>query len=72
MQLRNKTPKRRVKAKLLDDRQEAVGSNDVWAKDFVHDQLAAGKKLRVLTVVLTFSRNVPVLGPRSATAGRMS
>jgi transposase InsO family protein len=30
--------------------------------DFVHDQLATGKKLRVLTVVDTFSRYVP--GPR--------
>ena len=36
MQLRNKTPKRREKAKLRDDRAEAVGPNDVWAMDFVH------------------------------------
>ncbi len=64
MQLRNKTPKRRVKAKLRDDRKEAVGPNDVWAMDFVHDQLATGKKIRVLTVVDTFSRYVPVLDPR--------
>jgi putative transposase len=56
MQLRNKTPKRRVKAKLREDRAEAVGPNDVWAMDFVHDQLATGRKLRVLTVVDTFSR----------------
>lgn len=35
---------------------EAVGPNDVWAMDFVHDQLATGKKLRVLTVIDTFSR----------------
>ena len=50
MQLRNKTPKRRVKAKLRDDRAEAVGPNDVWAMDFVHDQLALGSKLRFLTI----------------------
>ena len=37
MQLRNKTPKRRVKAKLREDRKEAVKPNDVWAMDFVHD-----------------------------------
>ena len=37
MQLRNKTPKRRVKAKLREDRQEAAGPNDVWAMDFVHE-----------------------------------
>ncbi|KXF76504.1 hypothetical protein ATN84_25670 [Paramesorhizobium deserti] len=36
----------------------------MWAMDFVHDQLATGKKLRVLTVVDTFSRYVPVLDPR--------
>lgn len=64
LQLRNKTPKRRVKSKLREDRQEAIGSNDVWARDFVHDQLAPGKKIRVLTVVDTFSRYVPVLDPR--------
>lgn len=32
--------------------------------DFVHDQLATGKKIRVLTVVDTFSRYVLVLDPR--------
>lgn len=32
--------------------------------DFVHYQLATGKKIRVLTVVDTFSRYVPVLDPR--------
>lgn len=32
--------------------------------DFVHDQLATGRKLRVLTVVDTFSRYVPVLDAR--------
>ncbi|ARM15108.1 IS3 family insertion sequence transposase domain-containing protein (plasmid) [Rhizobium phaseoli Brasil 5] len=63
LQLRNKTRKRRVKAKLREDRQMAVGPNDVWAMDFVHDQLATGKKLRVLTVVATFSRYVPALDP---------
>ncbi|MFD1752393.1 IS3 family transposase [Salipiger marinus] len=69
MQLRNKTPKRRVKAKLRDDRAEAVGPNDVWAMDFVHDQLATGKKLRILTVVDTFSRYVPVLDARFSYRG---
>jgi putative transposase len=59
LQLRNKTPKRRVKAKLRDDRAEAAGPNDVWAMDFVHDQLALGKKLRILTIVDTHSRYCP-------------
>ena len=32
--------------------------------DFVHDQLATGRKLRVLTIVDTFSRFWPALEPR--------
>src|SRR6185369_915335 len=64
LQLRNKTPKRRVKAKLRDDRKVATRPNETWAMDFVHDQLATGRKLRVLTVVDTFSRFSPALEPR--------
>ena len=64
LQLRNKTPKRRVKAKLRDDRRPATRSNETWAMDFVHDQLATGRKLRVLTVVDIFSRFSPALEPR--------
>ena len=64
LQLRNKTPKRRVKAKLRDDRKVATRPNETWAMDFVHDQLATGSKLRVLTVVDLFSRYSPVIDPR--------
>lgn len=64
LQLRNKTPKRRVKAKLRDDRKEATAPNETWAMDFVHDQLATGRKIRVLTVVDTFSRYSPLIDPR--------
>lgn len=64
LQLRNKTPKRRVKAKLREDRCPAVQPNQTWAMDFVHDQLAMGKKLRVLTVVDIFSTYCPVVDPR--------
>jgi putative transposase len=64
LQLRNKTPKRRVKAKLRSDRQAATRSNETWAMDFVHDQLATGRKLRVLTIVDTFSRFSPAVEPR--------
>ena len=64
LQLRNKTPKRRVKAKLREDRRPATRSNETWAMDFVHDQLATGRKLRVLTIVDTFSRFSPALEPR--------
>jgi len=64
LQLRNKTPKRRVKAKLREDRRPATRSNETWAMDFVHDQLATGQRLRVLTIVDTFSRFSPALQPR--------
>jgi putative transposase len=37
--------------------------------EFVHDQLATGKNLRVLTVVDTFSRYVPVLDARFSYRG---
>lgn len=44
LQLRNKSPKRKVKAKLREGRSAAAGVNDVWAMDFVHDQLYDGRK----------------------------
>ena len=69
LQLRSKTPRRRVKAKLRDDRRDAVAPNEIWAMDFVHDQLATGRKIRILTVVDTFSRYAPVLDPRFAYRG---
>jgi putative transposase len=51
LQLRNKTPKRRVKAKLREERTDACRINETWAMDFVHDQLVTGRKIRVLTIV---------------------
>jgi len=60
----NEHPKRRVKAKLREDRQEAVGPNDVRAMDFGHDRLTTGRKLRILTVVDTHSLFCPATDPR--------
>ena len=37
--------------------------------DFVHDQLATGRKIRILTVVDTFSRFSPVVDPRFSYKG---
>ena len=64
LQLRNKTPKRKVKAKLCEDRQPASGPKDVWAMDFLHDQLFGGRKIRILAVIDTFSRFSPALDRR--------
>ncbi len=69
LQLRNKTPKRRVEAKLREDRAPTIRPNDVWAMDFVHDQLATGRKLRILTVVDTYFRLSPVIDPRFSYRG---
>lgn len=69
LQLRNKTPKRRVKAKLREDRRPPVQVNETWAMDFVHDQLATGRKLRVLTIVDTFSRFSPAVDARFSYRG---
>src|SRR6185437_13315671 len=64
LQLRAKTPKRRVRAKLREDRCPAVMPNQTCAMDFVHDQLALGRKIRVLTVVDIFSKFSPAIDPR--------
>ena len=69
LQLRNKSPKRRVKAKLREGRAEAAGPNEVWAMDFVHDQLFDRRKIRCLTIVDTFSRLSPAIDVRQGYRG---
>ena len=69
LHLRNKVPKRRVKAKLRDDRCPATQGNQIWAMDFVHDQVASGRKIRILTVVDTFTRFSPAIDPRFSSRG---
>jgi len=55
-------------AKLRDDRSNATAPNQVWAMDWMHDELFDGRRLWVLTVVDTWSRVCPVLRVcRSAT-----
>lgn len=69
LQLLNKKPKRHVKAKLCDDREMAVGPNDVCAMDFVHDQLATGRKLRTLIIFDTDARYSPATDLRFSYKG---
>jgi putative transposase len=69
LQLRNKSPKRRVKAKLREDRSPTIAANQVWAMDFVHDQLFDGRKFRVLTMVDTFTRLSPAIEVRQSFRG---
>tara|TARA_B100000508_G_scaffold134804_1_gene125894 strand:+ start:724 stop:1548 length:825 start_codon:yes stop_codon:yes gene_type:complete len=62
LQLRNKTPKRKVSAKLRKDRSAPKSMNDIWAMDFMSDQLFNGQRLRLLTIVDTFSKICPSIG----------
>ena len=55
--------------KLREDRKVATRPNETWAMDFVHDQLATGRKIRLLTVVDTFSRFSPAIDPRLSYRG---
>lgn len=64
LQLRNKSPKRRMQAKLREGRSHPIGPNDVWAMDFVHDQLFDGRKIRILTMIDTFTRLAPAIDVR--------
>ncbi|MGY4601445.1 transposase InsO family protein [Bradyrhizobium sp. GM22.5] len=48
---------------------EAGQINETWAMDFVHDQLATGRKIRVLTIVDIFSRFSPAVDPRFSYRG---
>ncbi|MEM9734297.1 MAG: hypothetical protein AAF903_12560 [Pseudomonadota bacterium] len=63
MQLRNKSPKRRVEVELRKGRIETVHSKDVTVMNLVRDQLVAGRTIRILTVNDTFSRCLPVVDP---------
>lgn len=62
LQLRRKKPKRRVAAKPRNDRASITGKCDVWAMDFVADNLYNSQKLRCLTVVDAYSRLCPIIG----------
>lgn len=69
LQLRNTTPKRKVSAKRREDRHTATAPTEVWAMNFVHDQTFDGGKLRILTIVDTFSRYAPAIDPRRSYRG---
>jgi putative transposase len=59
--VRRKPPRRRVVAMRRDERPEAHGPNQVWAMDWIYDELFDGRRLWVLTVVDVWSRFCPVL-----------
>ena len=69
LQLRSKTPKRRIKAKLREDRTPARAVNDCWSMDFLSDQLFNGRKVRILTIVDNFTRLSPAVDARFSYRG---
>lgn len=54
LQLHNKVPKRRINAKLRDARRAPPRGGETRAMNFVHDQLATGRKIRVLRTSMGF------------------
>lgn len=64
LQLRRKRPRRRRSAVARGPRLLAQGPNEIWAMDFVHDTLADGSLLRVLTVIDTYRRECLALVPQ--------
>lgn len=55
LSIRLKTPRRR-KAIVIRDRAKAEAVNQTWSMDFMADNLADGRKIRLLTIVDNFSR----------------
>ena len=60
--MRNKTPKRRVQAKVRVDRIIPQAGNEVWSMDFVSDALFTGEKIRILTMVDAYTKLSPGVG----------
>jgi hypothetical protein len=61
--------KKRIKAKLRDDRHTATAPNEVWAMDFVHDQLFDGRRIRLLTMIDTSTTFAPAIEVRQSFRG---
>jgi putative transposase len=49
---------------------QAQRTHERWSMDFVHDQLFDGRPFRILTVIDQFSRQSPLIEPRSGFGGR--
>ncbi len=56
LSMRLKTPRRRKSAVVRTERPTAIAVNQTWSMDFMADNLADGRKIRLLTIVDNFSR----------------
>jgi putative transposase len=67
--LRRKRPRRRRSVLARQGKPQAKRPNERWAMDFMHDTLAGGETLRVLTVVDVFTRECLALEVRRSFRG---
>jgi putative transposase len=58
-----KRKKRRRRVRVGSPRPALTGANQEWALDFAHDVIAAGRNIRVLSVVDAFTRECLALEP---------
>ena len=56
LMMRPKRPRRHVSAHRRMERVEAMGPNDGWSMDFMHDELFNGQRIRLLTLVDNYTR----------------
>ena len=64
LQLRAKRPRRNVScAHRQQPKQLSTAPNESWAMDFMSDQLVNGRKIRIFTVVDTFTRECLAVAP---------
>ncbi len=64
LSIRPKTPRRKRACRYRQGRPEVGGPNEVWAMDFMSDQLFDGRTFRILTVVDCHTRGALSTVPR--------
>lgn len=67
--LRRKRPRRRRSAARRVEQPKPQRPNETWAMDFMHDTLADGGRLRVLTILDTYTRECVALEAASSFRG---
>jgi len=69
LSMRLKTPRRRKSALVRTERPVASAVNQTWSMDFMADNLADGRKIRLLNIVDNFSRECLALDVASGFKG---
>jgi putative transposase len=69
LSLRQKKPRRRRSAARREGRPAPQAPNELWAMDFMHDTLASGRAMRVLTAIDVYTWECLALEPAPAFSG---